>query len=175
MIIIGENLKGLVLANKMCNEADISGHSLTLNLGKTVYRPKSNQEIIKYGKQSSENLFDREELDNGELILRKNTAILASSSSPIKMPSGYMGLIQTKGTLARFLVSSHASSSHIDTEFSGHVTLELVNNSPFDISIDVGSPIAHVYIVRCSTDNTTGYIGKYTGAEGPTLPKQFHD
>jgi dCTP deaminase len=175
MIIVGENLKGLVLANAICNEADISEHSLTINLGKTVYRPKSDQEIVKYGKQSTESLFDKEELDSGELLLEHNTAILTSSSSPIKMPLGYMGLIQTKGTLARFLVSSHASSSHIDAGFFGCITLELINNSPFDISIDVGSPIAQIYIVRCSTDNTNEYAGKYSSAEGPRLPKPFYD
>jgi len=174
LIIVGENLKGLVVSNEIVPVIDVSEYSLIVKLGKYIYKPIPSDKIVKYGKQDLELHFEKSELAKGELLLSPGEAVLGSSSHEISMPLGYLGLIKTKGTLARHLVSCHASSGHIDPGFKGSITLEIVNNSPFTISIDVGMPVAEIFVVRCSTDNTKPYNGKYSNSEGPTLPKAFY-
>lgn len=173
MVIVGDNLKGLAVSQNILPESDISEYSLTVRLGKFVCVPISGGKSVKYGKQDLKDFFDCAELENSELILGPGKAVLASSSSGINMPLGYMGLIQTKGTLARHLVCCHVSSGHIEPGFKGSITLEIVNNSPFVISIDVGMSVAEIFILRCSTDNTSPYNGKYSNSDGPSLPMRF--
>ena len=100
--------------------------------------------------------------------------MLACSSQNITMPLGYIGFVQTKGTLARLFVAAHCADAQIEPGFSGKVTLELMNQSPFDIAIPVGANIAQIYIMRCSTDNSKPYNGKYQRCEIPTLPLPFN-
>lgn len=173
MIVVGNNLKELALSYEMCAEADISEHSINVSLGRTVRIPKEHSGVVKYGKHSVEKLYETIILEKGELILEKGQRALACSNTEIRMPPGYLGLLQTKGTLARFFVSIHSSSSQIEPGFNGVLTLEMFNNAPFDISIDVGAPVAKIYIIRCSTDNSRLYNGKYLGKNEPSIPLPF--
>lgn len=176
MIVVGDNLRGLARAKDICDDRYVDECSIILLLDKKIYRLKNGDDrVVRYGMQKVEELYDYCTIDTGELILEPGECILACSANSISIPQGYMGLIQTKGTLARLFVAAQCASSQIEPGFGGKITLELVNHSPFKISIHVGMPIAQVYILRCSTDNNASYAGGYRDSEGPMLPRLLNN
>jgi len=74
------------------------------------------------------------------------------------MPLGYIGFVQTKGTLARLFVAAHCTDVQIEPGFSGKVTLELMNQSPFDIAIPVGANIAQIYIMSVKSPHYQSHL-----------------
>lgn len=175
MVVIGDNLKGLIQTKNICSDNLYDEFSIKVELNRTVFRLKAQKgKPIKYGYQNVDEYYNKEELKKGELVLVPGECVLACSSEDITMPLGYIGFVQTKGTLARLFVAAHCADQQIEPGFSGRVTLELINLSPFEISIPVGANIAQIYIMRCSTDNSKGYDGKYKGSDIPTLPLPFN-
>lgn len=174
MVVVGDNLKGLIQAKNICDESLFDEFSIKITLGRTVFRLKPKEgDIIKYGCQTVDEYYTKDELKD-ELVLAPGECVLACSAQDIKMPLGYIGFVQTKGTLARLFVAAHCADAQIEPGFSGKVTLELMNQSLFTISIPVGANIAQVYIMRCSTDNSKPYNGKYQSSDIPTLPLPFN-
>ncbi|MFT6508348.1 MAG: deoxycytidine triphosphate deaminase [Colwellia polaris] len=170
MVVVGDNLKGLIIAKGICDEGLFDEFSIKIKLDGTVFRltPQEGQ-TIRYGSQTVNEYYNEEKLES-ELILKPGECVLACSSHHIAMPLGYIGFVQTKGTLARLFVAAHCADAQIEPGFSGKITLELMNHSPFDIAIPVGANIAQVYVMRCSTDNSKPYKGKYKSSDIPTLP-----
>lgn len=174
MIVVGDNLKGLIRAKEICNEDLFDEFSIKVKLDSSIFRLKPKEmDVIKYGFHTVENYYKQEELKDGELVLQPGECVLACSSDNIKMPLGYLGFVQTKGTLARLFVAAHCADAQIEPGFSGRVTLELMNQSPFKIAIAVGADVAQIYVMRCSTDNSKPYNGKYQSSDIPTLPLPF--
>jgi deoxycytidine triphosphate deaminase len=158
----------------MCTLDLFDETSLSLKLDSVIFRTKKNQNnTIRYGLHSVSEYFIEETLETGELLLKPGECVLACSNQSISMPLGYMGFVQTKGTLARMFVSAHCTDSQVEPGFSGKITLELMNFSPFEIIIPVGSAVAQLFITRCSTDNCNPYTGKYNQSEKPTIPLPF--
>ena len=174
MIIIGDNLSGLIKSLNICNLDLFDEFSISLKMDKQVFRivPTDNQ-VIKYGVTKVDDLYKQEELVDEDLLLKPNECVLACSADEIRMPHGYMGFVQTKGTLARHFVSAHCSDSHIEPGYKGKITLELTNHSPVHIKIPVNSIIAQLFICRCSTTTNNPYLGKYLKADKPTIPLPF--
>jgi deoxycytidine triphosphate deaminase len=174
MVVVGDNLKGLIQAKNICSDNLFDEYSIKVELNRTVFRLKPQEGItIKYGSQTVDEYYNKEELKEGELVLAPGECVLACSSEDVIMPLGYIGFVQTKGTLARLFVAAHCADAQIEPGFSGKVTLELMNQSPFQISIPVGANIAQIFIMRCSTDNSKPYNGKYKSSDIPTLPLPF--
>ena len=174
MVVVGDNLKGLIRAKGICEEDLFDEFSVKIKLDRTIFRLTPIEgKVIKYGSHEVNEYYNQELLKDGELLLKSGECVLACSSQHITMPLGYIGFVQTKGTLARLFVAAHCADAQIEPGFSGKVTLEIMNQSPFDIAIPVGANIAQVYVMRCSTDNSKAYNGKYQSKEIPTLPLPF--
>jgi deoxycytidine triphosphate deaminase len=174
MVVVGDNLKGLIRSRNICDENLFDEYSIRLKLDSTVFRLTSNNDkVIRYGAHKVDEYYEKKVLEDGELILEPGVCVLACSSQVIDMPLGYIGFVQTKGTLARLFVAAHCADAQIEPGFKGKVTLELMNQSPFKIAIPVGSDIAQIYIMRCTTDNSKAYDGKYKSSDIPTLPLPF--
>lgn len=173
MMIVGENLLGLIRQYDLCPERLFDQFSITLELDDCVLRPvRKSDEPIRYDMQDVEHLFEEHRLKHGELILAPGEAVLGCSSDIIKMPVGYMGLLQAKGSLARLFVSVHCSDSQVEPGFEGKVTFELVNHSPFDIALGFRAKVAQLFIFKCSTANTEdAYKGRYQNADKPTVAR----
>ena len=171
MIIVGDNLKGLIRRAEICDEELFDEYSIILKLDDVIFRPKENVgKPIRYGTHPVDDFYEEVKIEAGDLILNPGECVLACSNQAVKMPLGYIGFVQTKGTLARLFVASHCADAQIEPGFEGKVTLEVMNNSPFQVIIPVGAPIAQVYLMRCSTDNCKPYSGKYKNCKKPTLP-----
>ncbi len=173
MVIIGENLKGLIQSQKICVPELFDEFSISIRLDKCIFRLSSEEENplpIQYNITNVEKYYQKEDLSD-KLLLKSGESVLACSHHEFSMPHRYMGFLQTKGTLARLFVSAHCTDSHIEPGFTGKITLEITNHSRFDIEIPVNSVVAQLFIMRCSTTAEHPYEGKYANSQVPTIPK----
>jgi len=174
MIIVSENLSGIVRSLKICNQPLVEEFSIKIRLDRQVRRlrePKDGLAPIPYESPFDQGAYfgDQEQISDS-LIIGPRDCVLACSQDVYNMPRGYFGLIQTKGSLARMFVSATANDGQVEPGYSGKVTLELINHSPFSVSLRPGAAVAQLFILRCSSEATRPYSGRYQGATGPTLP-----
>jgi len=171
MVIIGDNLLGLIRQYEICNERFYDNFSISIELDKKYLKPKSFEKTgtIRYDLQNVDEYFEQQEMTSGHLVLKPGDAILGCSTVAIKMPLGYMGWVQTKGSLARLFVASTCNDSQIEPGYNGRITLEIINYSPFNIELSYRSKVAQMYILKCSTSNSTPYSGRYQNALNPTI------
>lgn len=172
MVVIGENLAQLMRQYEMVDRPNCYDETcIRLSLGNTYIQmcPNGSNEILTYGEQVPERFIYQYDLDDDGLIIEPKAAVLASSAEEIYMPQGYMGLLQTKGSLARLCVSLHFSDGQIDPGFRGKVTFEIFNASDFRIRIRKFQAIGNLYVLKTTTKKHKLYAGKYAGANGPTI------
>ena len=105
-----------------------------------------------------------------EYILKPGQAILACSNESVKIPAGYIGFLQTKGSLARLFITVHCCDGQIEPGFEGRVTFELCNIGNLNVKLLPNSPVAQLYIFKTSSDKSK-YNGKYNNSDKPTYSK----
>jgi len=176
VIVIGENLAQLMKQYKMVDRQDCYDETcIRLSLGNTYIqmRPDEENELLTYGEAVPESCIHQYEIGDEGLVIEPKSAVLASSAEEVYMPQGYMGLLQTKGSLARLCVSLHFSDGQIDPGFRGKVTFEIFNASDFKIRIRKFQAIGNLYVLKAATKRHKLYSGKYAGADGPTIQLPF--
>lgn len=172
MFIVGENLKQLVKEYNIIDDLrDVEETCIELKLCKIVKMlvPKDDKNILRYGEQIPKECIEERHLDEKGLVIEPLGTILACSDQRVFIPQGYMGLVQTKGSLARMFIFSNCSDSQVDSGFRGRITLELFNASRFNILLREGQKIANLYILPVSDKNVKIYQGKYNNADEPTI------
>jgi dCTP deaminase len=172
MIVISENLLGLVRLTHLCPEDAVEEFSIGLRLDGRVRRMRHDigTRTIVYGSDyAPDDFFEEQREVNRDLSLLPGDRVLACSRDVIRMPDTYFGLVQTKGSLARLFVSATCNDGQIEPGFTGKVTLELSNDSTCEIVLPIGSLVAQMFVFRCSTRAQRPYDGRYQNADGPTL------
>lgn len=172
MIVIDKNLEQLTSQLEICDAFLVDDFSLKIQLGKSYYRPKKIKEPIVYGMHPQPStLFTEKRTIKQNLKLAPGEQIITCSNHKYKLPLDYFGLVQTKGTLARLFVEATCNDGQIEPGFEGFITLEIINNSPWTIELPVGSEIAQMYLIKCSSPASKAYNGRYAllAKEGPTL------
>ena len=173
MLVISENLKGLVKELKICPFDLVDEFSINITLSRLV-RPMResplNEKVVRFTAPFYPSAYFEDEQDlNSDLVINPRQNVLACSNSVYSMPPNYFGLIQTKGSLARLFVSVTANDGQVEPGYTGKITLELSNHSNFPVAIPVGANIAQLFIFRCTTDASTPYNGRYQNAKSPTI------
>lgn len=174
MIIIEKNLEQLTRQYSICNKELVDDFSLKIQLGNNYFEPAPDKtKKIVYGHlPAPEQLFSPKKEIEQNLTLKPGSQVIACSKHPYKMPIDYFGLVQTKGTLARLFVQATCNDGQIEPGFSGYITLEIVNLSPWTIDIPSGSDVAQLYLIKCSSPAARAYNGRYAenAKNGPTIP-----
>jgi dCTP deaminase len=174
MIVVSDNLAGIVRSYDICNPSLIEEFSIQIKLDRQIRRLRAPSDVlppINYGSTINHATYfhDPEQVADS-LIIGPRECVLACSQDIYKMPSSYFGLIQTKGSLARMFVSTTANDGQVEPGYYGKITLELINHSPFSVALRPGAAVAQLYIMKCSSEVLNPYRGRYQGATGPTLP-----
>lgn len=168
MIITEINLHELVEQYDIVPNSSIDQFSITLHLSDTIreynFQP---DHIVTYGERMNNVDIVTKEITN-EYILRAGHAILACSSENVNIPQGYIGLLQTKGSLARLFVTVHCCDGQIESGFSGHITFEICNIGPLNVRLLPNVPVAQMFIFKCSSDKEI-YNGQYNKSDTPTF------
>ncbi|WP_027468461.1 dCTP deaminase [Deefgea rivuli] len=174
MIPIEKNLEHLVNQYEICDKQLIDEYSLKIRLGKSYYKPDPEKfgKVITYnvGPEPKTLFMERANAEQN-LSLEPGECLIASSQHKYKIPHDYFGLVQTKGTLARLFVQATCNDGQIEPGFDGYITLEIVNLSKWKIQIPIGSDVAQLYLVKCSSPADRAYSGRYSEEckNGPTL------
>jgi deoxycytidine triphosphate deaminase len=171
MLIVGDNLRQLVIQHAICPPDLYDNTSLKLHLMNDVYEAKPEWGPIIYDQQTYEDHFKKVRLGPQGLVLEPGQSVLACSHETYRMPMGYFGQVQTKGSLARLFTSVHLSDPQVDPGYSGRITLEMTNVGPFTVQIPNRANVAQLYVWKCSTDNSQPYTGRYQSANEPTFPR----
>lgn len=176
MLIVGDNLKSLIEQHAMIKNAnngnlnfDDNCIKLTLDNQVVNIEPTSENNTLYYQQDIPKELVHEYTLDSTGLILKPKSSVLACSKEIIFIPNGYMGFIQTTGSLARYFISVHFSDGQIDSGYEGKITFELFNGSDFNVVIQAGQPIANLYLFKTSTQSNNTYSGRYQKANKPTV------
>lgn len=108
----------------------------------------------------------------GEFTLAPGGFALASTRERVTMPDDLVGLVVGKSTIARAGLQVEAAGL-IDSGFEGHITLELVNLSPWRVVLFPGMRIAQLTLWRTSQPverpyGSTGLTSHYQGQAGAT-------
>ena len=172
MFIVGTNLKELVEEYKVVEDMrDVDDTCIELGLHNIVKKMCKTKDIdtLNYGGNIPKQCITRKKISKNGLKIKPGETILACSSQRIFIPQGYMGMIQTKGSLARLFVFAQCSDWQIDSGFKGRVTFELFNASNFNILLKEKQKVANLYLVPVSDKNVKLYKGKYNNADEPTI------
>jgi deoxycytidine triphosphate deaminase len=173
MLVISENLRGLVSARSLCPEALTEEFSLKIQIDGRIRRmhrePKIRSAITYGSRYDADDFFRTEEIVHRDIVLEPGDRILACSVDHFRMPPNYFGLVQTKGSLARLFVSATCNDGQVEPGFNGKITLEIMNHSAYTVNLPVGSNIAQLFVFRCTMIAQNPYCGRYQDATGPTV------
>ncbi len=172
MFVVGENLKSLVEQYGIVdNLRSFDQSSLVLRLArqvKVIELPADNDRSIVYGDDIPDSWMKDKEIPDQGYLLKPHECVLACSVEKVSIPLGYLGFVQTKGSLARLFVTVHCCDAQIDPGFKGNVTFEIVNLGPLRVKLRVDQEIAQLFIAKTTTKDVMPYQGRYQDADGPT-------
>lgn len=173
MIVIEKGLEQLSEQYSICERLLIDEYSLKIQLGESYYVPMPQVKSVVYGVHPApKNIFSQKLTAKQNLVLEPGAQVIACSKHIYKIPIDYLGIVQTKGTLARLFVQATCNDGQVEPGFNGYITLEFVNLSPWVVEIPVGSEVAQLYLMKCSSPAQKAYSGRYAemALKGPTIP-----
>jgi dCTP deaminase len=169
-VLSDTDIKNLIEEDKLqitnLEYSAIGPASIDLRLGST---------LIKYPSQTITIGIDHpqgHEIDitGSSYMLSPGEFILGMTKERVCIPDGYLGVIETKGNIARAGIQVHSNDGHIDPGFCGNITLEIVNLHKEDVCIELvpDTFICQLFIGKLSSANTITYKGKYLHQKKPT-------
>lgn len=167
MVVTEANLEKLVEQYNIVPKSSIDQFSITLHLSRIIRQYKYDQDqVFTYGESICNESISTIEMTN-EYLLKPKQSILACSSEKVNIPKGYIGFLQTKGSLARLFVTVHCCDGQIEPGFAGHITFEICNIGHLNVRLLPDVPVAQLFIFKCSSDKEE-YKGQYKESDKPT-------
>jgi dCTP deaminase len=170
MIITGDRLLALIQRDGIVSNPDsYDVNSITLTLGREILRVENEGQEHVYGQPIRPEWVKRLEVPEEGILLEPHSAFLAMSEESVSMPPGHLGLLQTKGSLARLFITVSCCDAQIDPGYQGRITFEIVNLAGLRVRLLPGTAIAQLFIAECTAKNGALYRGRYQGAQRPTI------
>ena len=138
--------------------------------GHTFLKPKAGQ-IVKLGEEMKYRRYERK--DGQFIALKPGCFMLATTIECIIVPIRAAAFVQGRSSIDRAGLTVQ-NAGFVDPGFTGHITLELKNDSPCTIMLYPGYPVTQL-VYMDAQDVTTGYNGKYTGQIEATGSRMFLD
>ena len=111
--------------------------------------------------------------DGGGYILESGGFCLATTKEGLVMFPNVAAFVQGRSSIGRIGLTVQ-NAGFVDPGFSGHITLELVNESPVPIYLESGYPVAQLVFFDC-TKVKVPYQGKYNGQIDATESRMEQD
>lgn len=103
----------------------------------------------------------------GKRTLEPGEFALVHTKEIVRIGQHLVGRVEGKSSLGRLGLFVHITAGYIDPGFSGNITLELFNASPYGLELVPGMPIAQISFHELKSPSARLYSGKYQNAEGP--------
>lgn len=106
-------------------------------------------------------------------ILYPGQFCLATTMEKIQIPNDAVAFVQGRSSIGRIGLTVQ-NAGYVDPGFFGHITLELVNESPCSLCLPAGYPVAQLVFMDCTKVNHP-YSGKYIGQRDATGSRMYLD
>lgn len=106
---------------------------------------------------------------NSPFILHPKEFVLARTIETINLPQNILGFVCGKSSIARWGIATEEAGL-IDAGFSGTITLEVYNKSPWDIKLTPGMAICQAYFNKVKKPSIKNYSkdGHYNNQQDST-------
>lgn len=159
--------RGLITGAEVEN---IGPASLDVRLGNTFLVPKAGSGLF-LGEALQ---YDRHCLtDDDWMPIKPGQFMLATTMENITVPMDAAAFVQGRSSIGRIGLTVQ-NAGFVDPGFYGHITLELVNESPSTIWLRPGYRVAQIVFMDAN-GVTFGYKGKYNGQEEATESRMWQD
>lgn len=164
--------KKIMNAGRLTNGKDIMVNPASVNLclGTTFLVPKDYPPEICLGDKLE---YKKCSAGMGLFPLHPGQFCLATTREKIEMPERVAAFVQGRSSIGRIGLTVQ-NAGFVDPGFTGHITLELVNESPVTIYLKPGYPVAQLVFFDVSPV-ADPYHGKYNGQEEATGSRMYLD
>lgn len=160
MILSDNRIRELIAESEIVHPANtklINPASINLRLGNTFLVPKPNFDGFKLGDEVE---YERHEVtDTMGFTLKPGEFALATTKEYVDLPTNIAAFVQGRSSIGRIGLTTQ-NAGFVDPGFHGHITLELVNESPSSIILTPGYPVAQLVFFE-THPVTRPYRGKY--------------
>ena len=140
---------------------DIRESSIKLHLAPKLLKYREN--IVADLKDDSTFITEEIILPVSGYIMKPDEFLLGSTLEKITIPNGYMGWIETRGSIARAGLQMHLCDAHIDPGSSMNITLQLKNNANHCVKIYPEFYMVKLYLIKMTSNSKNVYKGKFQG------------
>lgn len=144
--------------------------SVNLRLGHNFLIPVKTPAGITLGQRVP---YKRVDVKDEPFALEAGRFCLATTMEGIFMPDNVAAFVQGRSSIGRIGLTVQ-NAGFIDPGFEGHITLELVNDSPNTIYLVPEYPVAQLVFFQCSRVDHL-YQGKYNGQVDATGSRMIED
>ncbi|MFF3675933.1 hypothetical protein ACFYYS_18415 [Streptomyces sp. NPDC002120] len=128
-------------------DGELRGDSLLLRLGGPIQPLVAPDAVVDLADQASiDTLYGPQIADWTTYDLAPGQMILAPATEPVSLGPDVMGMIGGLSHLARVGLAVHVTSPFVLPGWAGHLTLELVNQSPATLRLHHGMPLARLVL-----------------------------
>ena len=146
----------------------INPASVNLKLGDTWLSPDKMDYPVVLG-----DYLDYEKIKAREIVISPGEFLLATTEECVNMPHDLSAFVQGRSSIGRIGLTVQ-NAGFVDPGFHGHITLELVNESPNPIILRAGYPVAQLVFFKTSAVEKL-YRGKYNGQIDATGSRMYMD
>lgn len=159
--------RGLI---KGATRKQVNPASINVRLGRTFLRPQHGQ-CVMLGMEMD---YDREEVqEGGTALIMPHEFMLATTMEEFTLPPDCAAFVQGRSSIGRVGLMVQ-NAGFVDPGFSGHITLELKNDTCNPIWLPEGYPVAQLVFFCCSLVEHP-YNGKYNGQKEATGSRMQRD
>lgn len=152
----------------------INPASINLRLGDTFAVPISpfdNKGVLRLGKKIEYQV--QKAVPGEQFIICPGEFLLATTLEKVNMPATMAAFVQGRSSIGRIGLTVQ-NAGFVDPGFTGHITLELVNEAEYPIALLVGYPVAQLVFFDTSFVSEP-YHGKYNGQVDATGSRMYMD
>lgn len=149
----------------------INPASVNVRLGNTFLVPNLSMNGIVLGDKVNYNRCEINE--NEHFIIWPGQFVLATTIEEVNLPNDVGAFVQGRSSIGRIGLTTQ-NAGFVDPGFHGHITLELVNESPNSIYLRPGYPVAQIVFFE-SMPAENPYNGKYNGQVEATGSRMYLD
>jgi len=146
--------------------------SVDLTLGTSWLKPNTWFNYVRAKARDPQ--FDR--IENDLYVIGPGKFVLATTRETVTLGNDVAAKFEGKSSLGRMGLMTHVTAGFIDPGFSGQITLEIHNVSPWDIGLDSGIKIGQLVFTNLDRPCSAPYGdpkwgSRYHGQTGATAVK----
>ena len=175
MMLSGFDINNLVRNNRLVinpfDEEAVRENGVDFKLADEIAHHKIFEKEFVLDPSSESDINNSYKISKGvtTFIIRANEQVLLSTLEYIEVPDDIAGFVELRSTWARHGLS--VPPTIIDAGFKGNITLEVINNAPYDIMLKPKTNFAHIVFNKLNNKTSIPYNGTYSGQRGIKLPK----